>query len=374
MNAQELAINLSNLFLSEGQFDNTPIHAGGGGMITTAGTNPEFIQAIAATGAGTADFAGLSVQAVGYDQSAENGSVYVYVSQGNLKHIPSEIGGVRIHANKMASLRINPQLTGRATNRGNFFNHRNGRIACGSSCAPSGQQYSGTFGALVTDGQDFFALSNNHVFAACNHVQAGMPILSPSTQDSHPSLPAPREIGRHAAIVELRSGDPAFVTEAKTDAALAKVIDRNAVTSWQGDSTGYDTPTSIIDPSAGLRVKKVGRTTGLTTGTVEAALVRLPLPYKTNYFSATVYFADVWTIRADSGSFALPGDSGSLVVTEDGQHAVGLIFAMTSTATHNYAVIVTIRDALELLGQNLGTGTTLELVSRHGVEVEANDT
>lgn len=374
MNAQELAISLSNLFLSEGQFDNTPIHAGGGGMVAAAGTNSEFMQAIAATGAGTTGFAGLSVQAVGYDRAAENGSVYVYVAQGNLKNIPNEIGGVRIHASKMASLRINPQLTGRSTNRGYFFDYQNGRVSCGSSCAPSGEQYSGTFGALVTDGQDLFALSNNHVFAACNHVKAGMPILSPSTQDSHPSLPAPREIGRHAAIVELRSGDPAFVTEAKTDVALAKVIDRNAVTSWQGDGTGYDTPTSIIDPSPGLRVKKIGRTTSLTTGTVEATLVKLPLPYKTNYFSATVYFTDVWTIRADAGSFALPGDSGSLVVTEDGQHAVGLIFAMTSTATHNYAVIVTIRDALELLGQNLGTGTTLELVSRHGVEVEANDT
>lgn len=58
-------------------------------------------------------------------------------------------------------------------------------------------------------------------------------------------------------IVELRSGDPAFVPEAKTDAAIALVSDSSVVTSWQGDDLGYDTPTSIIEPVTGLRVKKL---------------------------------------------------------------------------------------------------------------------
>jgi hypothetical protein len=48
-------------------------------------------------------------------------------------------------------------------------------------------------------------------------------------------------------------------------------------------------------------------------------------------FTATVNFANVWTVvSADNSAFALPGDSGSLVVTEDGQFAVGLLFAVSS--------------------------------------------
>ena len=196
MNAKQLAISLSNLFLSEGKFDSTPIHAGGGGMAAAANTDVDFLQALSSE----SGFSGLSVQAVGYESSDEGDAVHVYVSSGNIRQIPDEIAGIKVRSSKMSSLRINPQLTAKATNRGQLFINQNGRIACGSSCAPSGQNYSGTFGALLTDGSRIYALSNNHVFSACNHVPAGMPILSPSTQDSHPHLPAPREIGRHAMI------------------------------------------------------------------------------------------------------------------------------------------------------------------------------
>jgi hypothetical protein len=54
-----------------------------------------------------------------------------------------------------------------------------------------------------------------------------------------------------------------------------------------------------------MRVKKTGRTTGLTTGTVEARIGTLMnLPYKTKHFSATVWFRNVWSIRGDDRASA----------------------------------------------------------------------
>lgn len=93
---------------------------------------------------------------------------------------------------------------------------------------------------------------------------------------------------------------------------------------------------------ARMRVKKFGRTTGLTTGTVEARIVDpFPLPYKCRHFSAVVWLTDVWTVAADAGTmFALPGDSGSLVVTEDGTQAVGLVFAVSSGVNGDYGIII----------------------------------
>ncbi len=179
--------------------------------------------------------------------------------------------------------------------------------------------------------KQLYILSANHVLAACNHIPVDMPILSPSSADGGPTLSAPREIGRHAEICELRSGEPSLVSPCSEDVALARVTEPNHVTSWQGpvgSDGGYDTPTNAVAVRDGMRVKKIGRTTGLTQGTVEAKLVPFPLPYKLKPFSATVWFKEMWSIRADSGKhFALAGDSGSLVVTEDGSAAVGLLFA-----------------------------------------------
>jgi hypothetical protein len=110
-----------------------------------------------------------------------------------------------------------------------------------------------------------------------------------------------------------------------------------------------------------MRVKKTGRTTGLTNGSVEA-LINSPLavPYKCRFFAATVWFRDVWTVRADQGTaFALGGDSGSLVVTEDGKSAVGLVFA-ASVPSGDLAYIVPMNHITGLFG-----GITL--VGKHGI-------
>lgn len=110
-------------------------------------------------------------------------------------------------------------------------------------------------------------------------------------------------------------------------------------------------------PVAGMHVKKVGRTSGLTEGIVEAYInTPTPIPYKARHFSATVWIENVWTVRASSGSaFALPGDSGSLVVSEDEGASIGLVFA----AQGEYGWIIPMIHVISLFGG-------LILVSGHG--------
>ncbi len=308
-------------------------------------------------------FSGLAVHSVGYTAGSDIEKVLIYVTRGSkkaLKEVAVEIEGIQVEAKLMGKMRAGPVPSMAAYNMGNIF-ERNGRIACGSSCAPSGQNYAGTLGALVRDGARLFALSNNHIFAACNHTPVGMPILAPATMDTRPGRPAPSEICRHERLVELRSGDPALVPLMRLDAAIGQVVNANSISSWQGDvANGYDTPGQTAAPAAGTRVKKFGRTTGLTFGTIEA-YVPTPwiLPYKSGKFSAMVWFTDTWTIRTnDSDPFALPGDSGSLVVTDDASAALGLLFAVSSRG--HYGIIAPMDQVLAAFG-------SFQMVSGHGI-------
>lgn len=308
-------------------------------------------------------FSGLAVHSVGYTSGSETEKVIIYAVRGSkkgLEAVGEEIDGIPVEARLMGKLKTGPTAMS-AVSGGKLFEHNN-RIACGSSCAPSGEKYAGTFGALLRAGGKMQALSNNHVFAACNHTPVGMPILAPSTMDARPGRRAPSEICRHERIVELRSGDPILVQPMTLDAALGEVVDERVVSSWQGDdSDGFDTPATTTAPVSGMKVKKIGRTTGLTTGIVEA-YVPTPwiLPYKTLNFSAKVWFTDTWTIRSSDSSepFALPGDSGSLIVTEDGSAAIGLLFAVNNKG--QYGIFMPIDQVLSAFG-----GATL--ISGHGI-------
>jgi len=178
-----------------------------------------------------------------------------------------------------------------------------------------------------------------------------MPILSPSPMDARPGRRGPTEVLRYNQMIELRSGDPELVPLMRLDAAIADVVNEDLLSSWQGDDLrGFDTPTSAVAPTANMRVKKAGRTTGVTVGVCEA-FVPTPwiLPYKTGKFSATVWFSDTWTIRSDDADpFALPGDSGSLVVNEDASAAVGLLFAVNNKG--QYGIIMPIESVLQACG------------------------
>jgi hypothetical protein len=170
----------------------------------------------------------------------------------------------------------------------------------------------------------------------------------------------PKVIARHLEIVELRTGVPALVPPCTADLAIAAVDDEEIVSSWQGDDeNGYDTPTAVAPPFSGMMVKKFGRTTGFTRGMIQAFSRRPnPYPFDLPKFKATVWFKNVWTVAPLDGAFALPGDSGSLVVSEDGLTAIGILFAADKQGKG--AVIIPMDHAITHFGG-------LELVGDHGV-------
>lgn len=362
LTARQLAERLAARFLSRGSYSFAPTKRipSHGGVAPASGDAAAMESLFVEEG-----FAGLAVQSVGYEEGASDPKVHVYVTKGTRRaerSLVEDDHDIPIVINRMGKLVVRPEQASGATNQGNVYTYKR-RVACGSSCAPTQESYSGTLGALAgkKGSKDLYILSNNHVLAACNHVPVGMPILSPSNMDGRPGVRAPGEVARHAEIVALASGEPSLVPPCREDVAIARVVDSAIVASWQGDSSaGYDTPAKVVAPASGMRVKKYGRTTGLTVGAVES-LIPTPtaIPYKATHFTATVWMRDVWTVAADPGTaFALPGDSGSLVVTEAGDSAVGLVFAASPQG--DYGWIVPMTHITSLFGG-------LRLVSGHGI-------
>jgi hypothetical protein len=247
----------------------------------------------------------------------------------------------------------------RKPTRGDVYKH-NGRIACGSSCAPAGEEHSGTLGALVRRNDDpnrLFILSNNHVIASCNQTPIATHIMSPSNADYRPSGTPPVAIGQLSSIVELRSAHYSHVPPAFFDAALAEARPE-LLSSWQGDDiSGYDTPSEIIRPFTGMAVKKFGRTTKLTNGIVtdKIALAK-PIEYRHKTFSAICWFTDIWAVEPEKpgDAFSLPGDSGSLVVTSGNPSSVGIVFA----GAKGLSYMIPLKELSEAMG--------FQLVSAHG--------
>ena len=176
-----------------------------------------------------------------------------------------------------------------------------------------------------------------------------MHILSPAPMDADPDGPAPMGIGRHHSFVPLRSGDPQQVDAQELDVALFSITDHPQVSSMQG-SGAFDTPSAAVAPAGQMRVKKIGRTTGPTTGEIVGPWVtRLSIPYKSSKFSSVVHFTGAWAVKGDGNArFSAPGDSGSLVVTQDGLRAVGLIFAGLGSSLSLMIPMATVLDQLDL--------------------------
>lgn len=117
------------------------------------------------------------------------------------------------------------------------------------------------------------------------------------------------------------------------DAAIA-----STTTALLGNATpsdGYGTPQSgTVAASINMKVKKFGRTTGLTKGQVYALNATVNVGYSTG----VALF--VGQIIITPGSFSAGGDSGSLIVADpkgknkgDKDKPVGLLFAGSSLYT-----------------------------------------
>ncbi len=247
----------------------------------------------------------------------------------------------------------------------------------------------GTLGTIVTDRTtgEKLILSNNHVLANSNDSLVGDPILQPGTADGgqnpadvvarlerfvtlryvdDPDIPVPTPsptptptptpggtgsctvvngvvsvinaaaalVGSHqrvapaSAVVTTKPQAVSTVNAVaqtpsnEVDCALAKPVDPNMFT---GDILGIGQVHGTKPAALGLAVRKSGRTTGYTTGTITLlnATVNVAYGNRTARFTGQII-----TTPMSQG-----GDSGSLLVDGSSNVAVGLLFAGSDQST-----------------------------------------
>jgi hypothetical protein len=199
----------------------------------------------------------------------------------------------------------------------------------------------GTLGARVVNSVGVVhILSNNHVLANGNNAAVGDAILQPGTFDGGTSAD---RIGALAAFRPIVFTSTASNT---MDAAIAQV-DGNDVGFGTPSDDGYGAPGTALfgdanadgvfdDKNAllGLPVQKYGRTTKLTKGQITGINATLSICYEVVFIFCTKSARFVDQIIIEPGGFSGGGDSGSLIVTDDGNRSpVALLFAGSSTQT-----------------------------------------
>ena len=214
--------------------------------------------------------------------------------------------------------------------------------------------YGGTLGSLVKDRDGIqYILSNNHVLARTNLAAIGEDIIQPGLIDQNPTC----NQDRNDAVAKLSAFIPILFKTKKTiptnsvDAAIAQVTPNAVSSSGEILDIGAISNTTLA-PALGLAVKKSGRTSGLTKGTISAVSVTVDVSYGSG---RTGRFIN--QILVTPGSFLAGGDSGSLMVddSETPPRAVGLLFAgSSSVAIANPIAAVLNSFAVTMVGSEPG--------------------
>ena len=182
----------------------------------------------------------------------------------------------------------------------------------------------GTFGAVVDAGGTRYILSNNHVLANENALPVGSPIFQPGLLDH--GNPNRDRIATLTRFVTLQSGRPNAL-----DCAIAEILDRKTVSATFLPKVGRLKSPEPIAATEGMRVEKIGRTTGYTTGVV----FDVSADVKIEYDLGILTFQEQILIRGSTGMFSDRGDSGSVIVDRTAHRATALLFA--GSASHTIA-------------------------------------
>ncbi|MES2987038.1 MAG: hypothetical protein V4808_03945 [Pseudomonadota bacterium] len=256
------------------------------------------------------------------------------LTQKEIETLPTESeGGATFRYIKAHPPQIRiPASSGTAT--GTFTLH-NGLYTCGSSISVGNSVSAGTLGCIVQDAAgQLYGLTNNHVTGGCGYSEVDVPIVAPGLLDVRPGSHNPFTLGHHAVVASWITGIPDNIdATGNIDAAMFKLHDPTLISSMQRGA--FDTPTALAAPATGIAVRKAGRTTGVTSGTILGKSVGFePVSMEVPAFRGVVYFHEVLVAQGNLGQpFADRGDSGSLVTTTDANgnlQAVGLVYAVSA--------------------------------------------
>jgi len=237
--------------------------------------------------------------------------------------LPSEIKGVVTDVIETGRFRPLPAAVPREQRR-----LRPAKPGCSVGFQFTGDQarfvMAGTFGAVVAAAGTRYILSNNHVLANENALPIRSPIFQPGLLDH--GIPNSDQIASLTRFVTLRSGQPNAL-----DCAIAEILNPQSVSATFLPKVGRLKSPQPIAATENMRVEKVGRTTGYTTGVV----FDLSADVKIEYDLGVLTFQDQILIRGSNGMFSDRGDSGSVIVDRTTQRATALLFA--GSASHTIA-------------------------------------
>ncbi|MCK6621978.1 MAG: hypothetical protein HUU32_11065 [Calditrichaceae bacterium] len=258
--------------------------------------------------------------------------------------IPSTIQGVPVDVEPTGLIYAQQDPTGR-------FRPAPGGVSVGHFRITAG-----TLGIWVRKNNKFYILSNNHVLANSNDAAIGDAILQPGPYDggSNPAdqiatlsefVPIQFEGGGGGSPCPFANGIASVLnglaaafgssTRLKAVYAAAPKAAQNLVDAAiaeplsQGDVLNeilnIGAVTQTAEGSLGMAIKKMGRTTGFTTGSI----IQIDVTSQVSYGAGKV---GVFVDQLMAGNMSAGGDSGSAVVSSDNK-LVGLLFAGSNTST-----------------------------------------
>jgi hypothetical protein len=228
----------------------------------------------------------------------------------------------------------------------------------------------GTFGAIVRDRNsgERLILSNNHVIANSNDADPGDQVLQPGPIDggspdvdtiAHLDRFCPIEFATEPGTCDIADtyaslgnaiagllGSQHRVNTQQADPQAVNLVDA-AVAKPENDNDVLDEILEIgtIEGSEegilGMSVRKSGRTTSFTTSQINLINATVDVNYGSD---RTARFEN----QLVSGPMSQGGDSGSLLVAGESQHAVGLLFAGSNQSTI-FNPIQAVLDCLEVV-------------------------
>ncbi|MDH3455646.1 MAG: S1 family peptidase [Gemmatimonadota bacterium] len=192
----------------------------------------------------------------------------------------------------------------------------------------------GTLGSLIQVGGQKRILSNYHVFEADivnggngRRASTGDPVIQPGLIDVACNAGNAQDV----ATLVVTSSLPGSNVDASSANIVSGMVDLNGAILEVGTISSQ-----TVGASIGQKVKKSGRTTGLSRSTVDALNATVSVSYENECAGGTAFtktFTGQIIIKNRGSKFLAGGDSGSLMVEDvsNNPRAVGLLFAGSGT-------------------------------------------
>lgn len=235
--------------------------------------------------------------------------IKVFTKRANVRNLPTELDGVPVVIEETGEFTAF-SLTGRYR-----------PVPIGVSVGNNLECAAGTIGCVVFIGGQKYILSNNHVLARENLAAVGEDIVQPGRYD----IQCANNVATDK-VADLTDFEPLKFdgTSNYIDAAVALYSTTEVTCATLPTFYGYPSGT-VATAAVGMAIKKVGRTTEQTVGTITAVNVTINVGYTRG---TAKFVGQIMTSR----KFCKSGDSGSLVITNDGTNRpVALLFGGTKT-------------------------------------------